>query len=797
MTKTGSLLLLAALSLLAWRMATLAPPAPPTDQKPTEIQALFEALRQHKDSGQEDLIRLEADGRLTLPEPDHALKRAWQRGEAQDEALARLLRDLYGSAAGKALQGQFVQWNRGRRVAAVRDNHGGTVTHANWRTHDCEDGALLSSETPVPERFGYIHQGRIRTGFGDWHAVGVDRSCVEFRGHFRATQPADVAVLYLGTPLQPPTALSALKAYNPPHPFSVPGCPGFGAIPNGQVGEGVLPKSAWRRTGDGAWEVEARLRLAPAVNPDLKNPGLRIAFDGKTCQVAWQPELPTDSDAAGASLATVSAANGPLLVDAAGNPTADARQLGLVPLVGFGPRDFASLSGLLHRSHGVKQLTLTVDTRIQAMAREALLKNLPADRYADERRAVLVVLDATDGAILATVAYPEPPPLEQVTSWDFLAFSRVYPLRDPLQVYAWEGGGDRHQLAGSTLKPVVALAALAAAKQGNTGIAEMLAGWPPRQFERNTSLTLASTGIDPYQGVAGRPADEEPRLIRNSEGESLAYLLNKPLRDSQCAADAGKSETLGLAPALRDSLNSWFIALALRLDGAAIDAFDADPTPLRDRIVPDLWFIKTLRQMGFSAAQPLLAQPPAELDSRKRPEMTKDQLDVLREHPTPLRWVVAQAAIGQGVAVTPLRMAVLAASLSRGVLIRPRLDATWDGRTVVPEASAPLGVDLTGIRAGMKAVPEVGTAKQAFAKTPPAVRCRTYAKTGTAEIGQTDGSGIEPYNTGWLIGWHEPEQSGVRRLAFACMITHAARTGGAVCGPVVADLLKRWSLPSP
>jgi cell division protein FtsI/penicillin-binding protein 2 len=790
------MLLLAALGLLAWRMATLAPPAPPTDQKPTEVQALFEALRQRQDSAQEGLIRLEVDGRLTLPEPDHALKLAWQRGEAEDKALARLLRDLYGSAAGKALQGQFAQWNHGRRVAAVRDNHGGAVTHANWRAYDCEDGALLSGEVPVPERFGYIHQGRIKTGFGDWHAVGADRSCVEFRGHLRATQPAEVAVLYLGTPLQPPVSLGALKAYDPRHPFAAPQCPGFRAIPTGQVGEGVLPKSAWRRASDGVWEVEARLRLAPAVNPDLKAPDLRVAFDAKSCQAEWQPELPTDSTADHAAIATLGAADGPLLVDAAGNPTPDARRLGLVPLVGFGPRHFASLSGLLRRSHGVKHLTLTVDTRIQAVAREALLKNLPADRYADERRAVLVVLDATDGAILATVAYPEPPPLEQVLPWDFLAFSRVYGDSDPLRVFAWEGSG-RHYLAGSTLKPVVALAALAAAKQGNADIAGMLAGWPPRQFERNTGLTLASTGIDPNWGVAGRTAGEEPRLIRNSDGESLGYLLNKPLRDPQCAADAGKSETLGLAPALRDSLNSWFIALALRLDGTDIDAFDADPRLLKQRTVPDLWFIKTLRQMGFGESQPLFAQPPVGVHPRKRPEMIADTVDLLNEHPTPLRWVVAQAAIGQGVAVTPLRMATLAASLSRGAMIHPRLDAAWDGRTVVSKASLPLGVDLTGIRAGMKAVPEVGTAKQAFAKTPPAIRCRTYAKTGTAEIGQTDGSGIEPYNTGWLIGWHEPEQREARRLAFACMITHAARTGGAVCGPVVADLLKRLSLPSP
>lgn len=299
----------------------------------------------------------------------------------------------------------------------------------------------------------------------------------------------------------------------------------------------------------------------------------------------------------------MNAADGPLLVDAVGNPTPDARKLGLVPLVGFGPRDSASLSSLLRRSYGIKQLTLTVDTRIQAVAREALLKNLPADRYADERRAVLVVLDAADGAILAAAAYPEPPPLEQVIPWDFSAFSHVYRESDPLRVFAWEGSG-RHYLAGSTLKPVVALTALTAAQQGNADIAGMLAGWSPKQFERNTGLTLASTGIDPYQGVANRPVGQEPRLIHNSEGESLGYLLNKPLRDPQCATDAGKSETLGLAPALRDSLNSWFIALALRLDGADIDAFDTDRRPPEQRTVPDLWFIKTLRQMGFGASQP-------------------------------------------------------------------------------------------------------------------------------------------------------------------------------------------------
>ncbi|MFZ1643335.1 MAG: penicillin-binding transpeptidase domain-containing protein [Candidatus Contendobacter sp.] len=800
--KTGSIILLAALGFLAWRMATITPPALPNDQKPTEVQVLFEELRQRKDSNQSDLIRLEADGRLTLPQPDYALRLAWQRGEAVDKELARILHDLYDSAAGKALNSQLLLWNRSRRLAAVRDNHSGAITHANWRAYDCADSSLLSTEAPVPESFGYIHQGRIKTGFSDWIAIGAEAPCMEFRGQFRATTPVNMRILYLGTPQE---ATTSLQPYNPPRPLLPPKCPGFAAIPEHQAGEWMLPESAWRRSSGGAWELEARLRLVPAVNPDIKAAGLRIAFDDKACRPVWQPEPPTDSGSGSGSGSayTISAADGPLLVDATGNPTTEARKLGLVPLVGFGPGDFASLSGLLRRSRppsGLNRLTLTLDSRIQATARDVLVEGLgrfpKTDRYADERRAVLVVLDAADGAILAVAGHPEPPPPEQVTSWDFAAFSHVYPLQDPLRVYAWEGV-DRHQITGSTIKPMVALAGLAAAKEGNADIAQMLVGWSPEQFARNTGLGLDATRIDPYQGIASKPAGWQPRPIKNFQGEALRNLLDNPLRDSpKCAANAGKNQSLGLAPALRDSLNIWFVAMALRLDGAASVSFDTDPRPLEQRPVPDLWLIKTLRKMGFGEPWTLFANPP---DGLRPNPPSKDQLDLLGKNPSPLRWVLAQTAIGQGSLVTPLRMAALAASLARGAVIRPRLDAAWNDRNVVLQAPSPLDLDLTGIREGMKAVPEVGTAKHAFGNTPASIRCRTYAKTGTAEIGQTDGSGIESYNTGWLIGWYEPERDEARRLAFACMITHMPEsdaTGGKVCGPVVAELLKRLFPPA-
>jgi cell division protein FtsI/penicillin-binding protein 2 len=95
----------------------------------------------------------------------------------------------------------------------------------------------------------------------------------------------------------------------------------------------------------------------------------------------------------------------------------------------------------------------------------------------------------------------------------------------------------------------------------------------------------------------------------------------------------------------------------------------------------------------------------------------------------------------------------------------------------------------------MQAVVQVGTAVKAFQQSSPEVRCHTYAKTGTAQVARRDGSGrLEDYGSAWLIGWHQAPEPGKRR-AFACLVTHvhghASNTGGEVCGPVVADLLRR------
>jgi hypothetical protein len=70
-------------------------------------------------------------------------------------------------------------------------------------------------------------------------------------------------------------------------------------------------------------------------------------------------------------------------------------------------------------------------------------------------------------------------------------------------------------------------------------------------------------------------------------------------------------------------------------------------------------------------------------------------------------------------------------------------------------------------------------------------------KTGTAE------GAIPGTNTGWVMGWKEPLQSGGRRLAFACMVSHldwasgGPRFGGAVCGALLRDISLSLETMSP
>ncbi len=102
------------------------------------------------------------------------------------------------------------------------------------------------------------------------------------------------------------------------------------------------------------------------------------------------------------------------------------------------------------------------------------------------------------------------------------------------------------------------------------------------------------------------------------------------------------------------------------------------------------------------------------------------------------------------------------------------------------------------LRGGMKAVVETGTASRAFQKHRD--RCRIYGKTGTANVSflrridAPEGLPEKSYSA-WFIGWRVPEKNNGRKLAFACMVSHAygkgKNSGGRVCAPIIASILKQ------
>jgi cell division protein FtsI/penicillin-binding protein 2 len=103
------------------------------------------------------------------------------------------------------------------------------------------------------------------------------------------------------------------------------------------------------------------------------------------------------------------------------------------------------------------------------------------------------------------------------------------------------------------------------------------------------------------------------------------------------------------------------------------------------------------------------------------------------------------------------------------------------------------------LEAGLHNVVVRGTAKVAFAKSPlrdartRSERPRLLAKTGTAQVGRGRVGPRERYNTAWFAGLlRGDDRRGVARdIAFACMVTHSAGTGGDVCAPLMRDILQK------
>jgi cell division protein FtsI/penicillin-binding protein 2 len=507
-----------------------------------------------------------------------------------------------------------------------------------------------------------------------------------------------------------------------------------------------------------------------------------------------------------------------------------ARQLGLVPVVGIDDTDAESLLGQLRGgvpSNTSRDVTLTIDARLQRASFD-LLKDLmgraPAlaeisellpPQYAKDRRGAIVLMDAgatgaggtgfdaEAGRILAAASWPQLDP--RMSEEDIRTFATVRPWLSPLAARGWSGN-DKYNAPGSSLKPIVALAAIDRAARGDNDIADFLGAEPGRPG-------LAPAALRSFGGPAAAPlqfsyTSEALQVPVGNTGRAFKITTDwkNICADMSAAKHCQPNATapVNLRHMLAQSDNIWFARLALALDSDAVMTTDS-----RGRKVE-------ITDPEAAASRPLAI---ARMVSRLWPPQARDIVlgdrvgQYSRVHATAIqldetnperarRQSVALNGIGQAAQATPLALASVFASIATGRLVFPRLTDVNDGRqnrgAPLFDAAAHDGASLdemraqnmlSNLRTALSDVVHVGTAAREFGP----LSDRVWGKTGTAQVGFN----ADDPDTVWFVGWLEGlkvagfEQ---RRIAFACMVTQANKhgaAGGRVCAPLMRILFQR------
>ena len=758
------------------------------------------------------LLRLAEDGRIAIAPSDLPLRRLyasehpeflaprdgepnWSSGKWDGEVRA-LHRTLYFGASGRYVRQQVEVFNSRQLLVAVRWRPESTTT-GDWRAE--WGGAPLILTAAMPPLAGRLF-AEIPRGWEPWRRVArwpalAGRPPVRF--HLTLARPARrgarLEMLVVGAA---PAVTGATVLARQPRCLEAKPC------------SQRETAAHWLRLelDEGATGLELEVQPLPAtVFPDayrydfahIQRVGERLVWRDPPVTSNTKPVRPLPAEV------TLRDRTGAALLEH-GLPTTTAWTLGLAALVGLDPAHEGAVGHTLTRLSEYGMMTvdarLTVDAGIQAAARRALLGRLPgvgaafrpADPYREKRVASLVALDADQGDILAVANFPEPP--QGVTWADLYSFTVGQPRRNPLQIWAWRHDGGGLHPAGSAFKLVDALLLereaahrpdLAAALAGLRS-----AGWAQLPLTRTYDFGADAAcypahaeGCAPWARRPGIRYDWPGRTaVHNFRGGAGAESL---LEQMQRHGD----ERYGLAQALRDSLNTWFAWL--------VETTDA--TLLGDPAAPGLAGVRALSSNALHGARPLLdvvtglgfgaAQ---DLDGGLLPAGAIEPGDVLRTtastlDPMASRTEVRLAALGFRMQVTPLQLAEVAAAIATSRRVAPRLLAELNGRSAGDSEGMALGITTDRIRQGMRLVVDEGTARTAFANPRfDAIRPYLYAKTGTADLDETGAM-----QNAWLVGWLEPGAlpGEARRLAFACLISHAAGTGGEECGPVVADWL--------
>ena len=758
------------------------------------------------------LLRSGEDGRIAVAPSDLPLRRLYasehpellaaRDGEPDwssgiwDQEVRQLHRMLHFGASGRYVRQQVDAFNSRQLLAAVRWRPESTAT-GDWRAE--WGGAPLMLNAVMPPLTGRLF-AEIPRGWEPWRRVArwpalAGRPPVRF--HLTLDRPtrrgARLEVLVVGAA---PAVTGATVLARQPRCLE--------AGPCGQRDAAAH----WLRLelGEGATGLELEVRPLPATAfPDayrhdfaqIQRAGERLVWRDPPAASRAAPVRPPPAEV------TLRDRAGAVLLER-GQPTGTAWTLGLAALVGLDPAHEGAVGSTLARSSEsgmmVVDARLTVDADLQAAALRALRARLPGvsaafgsvDPYREVRVASLVALDADRGEILAVANYPEPP---QGVAWaDLYGFAVGQPRRSPLRIWAWQHDGGRLHPAGSAFKLVDALLLEREAAQ-RPELAAALAGPSGAEWAQ---LPLAQTydfGADaacyPAHAEGCAPWARRPGIRYDWPASTAVHNFRSaagaqtPLERMQRHGD----DRYGLAQALRDSLNTWFAWLVETTDATLLD----------DPAAPGLAGVRALTPAALRGARPLLDVAAGlgfgvaqDLDGGLLPAGLIESGDALRTtastlDPIASRTEVRLAALGFRMQVTPLQLAEVVAAIATGRRVTPRLLAELNGRPASEPEGVALGIATDRIRQGMQLVASDGTARAAFADPRfDALRPYLYAKTGTADLDETGA-----VQNAWLVGWLEPGAlpGESRRLAFACLISHTAGTGGEECGPVAADWL--------
>ena len=773
--------------------------------KNTEDRELFLSLIRYR------VIQPRPDGGLDMLAPDYFMVQLAEGGigklsasqQKERQSRRRLHGILYFAPVGGLVRAQVKLWNDTRYMAAIRDNRTrppGDFTN-EWRVQSAKGHPLRSGDL-VPENFGFILDGVLAAGYSDWATVSRRNQTVTFLTTIHPTRTSVLSVQIAGKPVSWTPRGAKVTLLDGKEQF---GC--------GEAKGGLL-RFALKPT---AQPITISVTVEPSINCERKINGLAIrqTMDavGKYTAFDWRP-IKRSSGTASSFVITTS--DGVALTDPGGKgtPTQAAYDLGLVPLIGFGPAASFSLSGMMAASklppQGVS-VALTIDAKVQAAAQKAILKQIKrmgaSGRYAKKRKAAVVILDADTGAILAVAGYPLVP--AGARPWDYAAFGAAFPLRDPSTVIAW-GIIDENNSPGSTFKPVVSLSVMHSATAAELPL-----------FRR----IMEGLRPDEIAGVYGLRAGQSEYFPNGPGSRGIANFANGGLgpfgsasRNRACVKTPPTFTTFGLRQGVQYSVNVWFARLSVLLDerniARIVDELVASKRKGLFRLGKPSRLIEAVRWLGIDDRTRMdlgSNLPPGVRLQRYNtgasadvlfPQVAVQAFTNIEIYAVPgalktLRHIAALNGIGQSVSVHPLHMARAAMAVASGKRILPYIFHAWGGRELAPPPPRKLGVDpelLQFLRDGMKAVPEVGTAAGKF---PGDLMCRTFGKTGTAEIVKSTGQ-----HSAWFIGWREPKappglrdkkKAKDRRLAFACMVTHGFggfRTGGSSCAPIVSDILQ-------